>query len=657
MMSLVLGLALTPATATAYSQDVINSDRGYTPVRWADGAVIRYAFQESFAPNNNRELVRAAFRQAVDTWMAVMPLQDGKPVVSFEEVGTTVVNKIQCDHINMISFTDTADPISASVVGTVSRRFTPAGFTHFVCDSTGEDIFTPVGQIVEADMVFNPASRFSTDVQAANTYDIQALALHLVGHWLGIGHTGIVGAAMAPSCDFGLACFRRLHSDDVAALWAIYGPPGPAISGVVTNTSGTPVKSAHVVATQAVTGLTTASAITDEKGGYRIAGLQPGTYRVFVEPLDGPVQMSSLSSFFQNGNNNFATTFLSNPVTVSTAEVGNVNVQVSVPAAANLQFVGVGSGGAGTLPASIRRGIDTSVNLGGVSLSGSVSFSSPKITQRNPLRTSGNFQIADVRVAADAPLGPTDVYFGSSSFTGGLIVTVNPQVSAAGIVDGAAFNRNTTPPHFAPGSMISIFGQDLAEATSTADRTPLPTQLAGVSVQVGDRWAPLYYVSPTQINAMIPFETSGATAAVTVVTGRQTASAAVTLTLGASAPRVFANAQGQGAILNGSRNYVQVDEGNPAKAGDVVVIFCIGLGKVQGDLASGLPSNGEAALAQVQATIAGRAAQVIFSGLAPGFVGLYQVNAFVPSGVPPGRAEVVLSTAAGVSNKTLISVQ
>jgi uncharacterized protein (TIGR03437 family) len=128
--------------------------------------------------------------------------------------------------------------------------------------------------------------------------------------------------------------------------------------------------------------------------------------------------------------------------------------------------------------------------------------------------------------------------------------------------------------------------------------------------------------------------------------------------LGAAAPRIFmTNAQGQGAILNGSRNYVLVDETNPTKATDVLVIFCMGLGKVQGDLPSGLPSNAEVAQTQVQATIGGRAAEVLFSGLAPGFVGLYQVNAVVPSGVTPGRAEVILSTPAGASNRALISVQ
>ena len=74
-------------------------------------------------------------------------------------------------------------------------------------------------------------------------------------------------------------------------------------------------------------------------------------------------------------------------------------------------------------------------------------------------------------------------------------------------------------------------------------------------------------------------------------------------------------------------------------------------------MASGLASNGEVTVATPQVTMGSRAAQVQFSGLAPTFVGLYQVNAVVPSGLTPGRAEVVISTPAGNSNKVSVSVE
>ncbi len=659
--ALLLVLALAPVPGGAYTQN--NNSSGL--LHWPVGTVIRYTFNENFAPNNNNDLVRAAFRDAFRTWMAVMPVRDGQPAVRFEEAGTTSVNMAGCNLVNLITFTDTGAADQLLSIPASLRLYTPsAGHPDVNCGGTL--IPTEPGQLVDVKMLFNPRVKFSTVVQAADTYDIQSIALYLAGLWLGLGGTGINAAVMSGR---GLSTgfpVRRLHTDDIASLAAIYGsgPIGPAISGTVTDISGTPVKSAHVVATDASTGITTGSALTDQNGNYRIVGLPSSSYRVFAEPLDGPVALASMPGIFRDGNNNFVTTFLPNRVDVTGGDANNINIRITTPAAMNLGFIGVAVGcGATGLAKSIRRGIDTSITLAGTNLSGDVRFSSPKITLRTPVRQCGSSQqtvffTADVRVASDAPLGPTDIYFGSSSFTGGLIVTVSPQVPSAGIVDAAAFNRNTSPPHFAPGSIISIFGQDLAEGVAVADSVPLPTQLAGVSVLVGNRLAPLYYVSPTQINAMIPLETTGTSVPVSVVVGNESRGAPVTLTLGTSAPRIFmTNAQGQGAILNGSRNYVLVDQSNPASASDVVVIFCAGLGKVQGDLATGLASNGERTQEAAQVTISGRPAQVQFSGLAPNFVGLYQVNAVVPGGLTPGRVDVVMSTSAGTSNRASISVQ
>ncbi len=665
-LALTLVLALAPVPVGSYTQFVDTFyPRGPTPLRWGNGSVIRYTFNDSFAPGNNSDLVRAAFRNAFRAWMAVMPVQNGQPAVRFEEAGTTSATNVACDHVNLITFVDTrgnsAPTFIPSPTGGVEYYFTPTGFTHFVC--SGEDIFSPVGEIQDADMSFKPSVKFSTNVQATGTYDIQSVALNAIGSMLGLTVSGIASSAMAFPRDSASSPIVHLQPDDIAGLAAIYGPTGPAISGTVTDTSGTPVKSAHVVATDARKGITTASALTDQDGNYRIAGLPSSSYRVFAEPLS-PGILANMPGIYKDGNTNFVTTFYPNSVDITGGGANNINIRITTPAAMNLGFIGVGVGcGATSGPRSIRRGMDTSITLAGTNLSGEVRFSSPKITLRAPARqcgTSGQFVFfnADVHVASDAALGPTDIYFGSSSFTGGLVITVNPQVPSNGIVEAAASNLNASAPYFAPGSIISLYGQDLAEGIEAAGSIPLPTQMAGVSVKMGDRLAPLYYVSPTQINAMIPFEVTGSSVPVTVMAGNQSVSAPVTLTLGSSAPRIFmTNAQGQGAILNGSRGNVLVDQNNPASAGDVLVIYCTGLGKVQSDVASGLASNGEATAATPQVTMGGRAAQVQFSGLAPTFVGLYQVNAVVPGGLTPGRAEVVISTSAGSSNKVSVSVE
>ena len=106
--------------------------------------------------------------------------------------------------------------------------------------------------------------------------------------------------------------------------------------------------------------------------------------------------------------------------------------------------------------------------------------------------------------------------------------------------------------------------------------------------------------------------------------------------VGRYSPGVFAAAQSDGTPV----------VIKPAKAGDVIVIFANGLGPVNNQPASGAVSPADP-LAPVQqnptVTIGGQPAQVLFAGLAPGFVGAYQVNVRVPSGLPAGLAPLVIS--------------
>jgi uncharacterized protein (TIGR03437 family) len=102
--------------------------------------------------------------------------------------------------------------------------------------------------------------------------------------------------------------------------------------------------------------------------------------------------------------------------------------------------------------------------------------------------------------------------------------------------------------------------------------------------------------------------------------------------------------------VRGTSQFV-VTPANPARAGDVLVIYCSGLGAVDGSVGAGTlsPSSPPAAVRDaVRVTIGGLEAPVSFAGLTPGFAGLYQINATVPSGVPTGETRIVI----GVSNQT-----
>jgi uncharacterized protein (TIGR03437 family) len=180
--------------------------------------------------------------------------------------------------------------------------------------------------------------------------------------------------------------------------------------------------------------------------------------------------------------------------------------------------------------------------------------------------------------------------------------------------------------------------------------------------------APLFFVSTTQINFQFPWELAGATTASVTVTISGVSSSPVTMTLGAAGPGVFStNSQGtgQGTILIANTDILAAPAGSvpgrntrPVQRGDFISIFCNGLGAVQDPPAAGTASAGQATLATPTVTIGGVPAQVTFSGLAPGFVALYQVNVQVPPAAPIGDAVAVAFTIGGVAaNPTTIAVQ
>jgi uncharacterized protein (TIGR03437 family) len=164
-------------------------------------------------------------------------------------------------------------------------------------------------------------------------------------------------------------------------------------------------------------------------------------------------------------------------------------------------------------------------------------------------------------------------------------------------------------------------------------------------------------VSPAQLNIEIPYEvTANSSIALRVINNGE--SAFYSIDVSAAAPAIFAtNSQGtgQGAILNTS--YQLVDGSNPATPGSTYLqIYCMGLGAV-----SNQPADGAAApaspLARTSATssvtIGGVQTTPIFSGLAPGYAGLYQVNVQVPASVAAGSAVPVSLTIAGVTSNTV----
>ena len=177
-------------------------------------------------------------------------------------------------------------------------------------------------------------------------------------------------------------------------------------------------------------------------------------------------------------------------------------------------------------------------------------------------------------------------------------------IAAGGVVDGAAFSL---PP--APGGIFSIFGTNLAAALTQASGAALPSELGGVRVEVNGAAVPLYFVSPGQINAQLPYDAAPGPATLRV--GGMTAP----FTIAPAAPAIFA----------------------ALRQDTAVVAYVTGLGGVSPPLATGAAAPFDTlstANAAVSATLGGISARVLFAGLAPGFIGLGQVNVLIPPDAP-----------------------
>jgi uncharacterized protein (TIGR03437 family) len=110
-----------------------------------------------------------------------------------------------------------------------------------------------------------------------------------------------------------------------------------------------------------------------------------------------------------------------------------------------------------------------------------------------------------------------------------------------------------------------------------------------------------------------------------------------------------------GAILHA--NFQLADSNHPAKPGETLLIYCTGLGAVSSPPPDGAAGNGQPTIITPTAMIGGAKATVSFSGLAPGFVGLYQINADVPATLSAGNQAVVVEVGAASSNSVLLPVQ
>lgn len=427
----------------------------------------------------------------------------------------------------------------------------------------------------------------------------------------------------------------------------------------------------------------TASASTDSGGDWLEAGsgatLSPGQrlgyfVRINAAGLERGVYRGRATLSFSNGTSaDFRIALVVTPLGALGSPLSKEREKAQGVCTPNQNvpvFTGIGGGGPPTTGLAQPITVQVVDNCGNPVTSGTATTTlTGSTTTTTPMQSVGggfggtwtpppgeSGSTVNATVTVDTTGGVT----GSSSES--VPVQPNPQpppvVAEGGVVHAASF----APEPLAPGAMISIFGSDLSAATLNSGGTPapslpLPEELASTRVTIADAPVPLLFAREDQINAILPFELGDrATEALPLIVERTDSGAVSTvarISLAAARPGVF-----PGSVLD--QQFRLVNAENPATAGDAVQVFAAGLGLVDQPVATGSAAGADPlarTVETVRVTVSGVEAQVLFAGLSPGFAGLFQVNFFVPSGVPAGEVDLVVFAGGQPSQTTTIVVR
>ena len=599
------------------------------------------------------------------------------------------------------------------------------------------------GEILDADIFFNPAMSFSGG-SGSGAFDFHSVALHELGHGLGLDHNDgcyatrtVMQSAIAPGYQE-----RNLLAPELEGVRYLYGsggglggPPGVTASPsslIFRGESGNVPPAAQTIVLNGSTG-TSWQAAASTSSGYNWlslsppAGTAPGvlTIRPSTNGLPagiyfGAVTVNSAGSsslvsvslelsppptpvlelrpamgnFFALAGETawISQTFsltgssgLSWRATATTSSGGDwlrvspangaVPAVLTVSASAAGLEPGIYAGTASVVAGAIARQITVRLEVaaaprlmvepGQISLTTAAGIASPACATLS-IRGDGGAALDWTAASGAAWLKATPAAGRSPSSLGlcaaaadlapgqyatqvtltatasntsqNIVVafTVNPTVRVrdGGVVSAAALAPGKP---IAAGEMITIFGADLAPRAAWAAGFPLPAELADCRVLVGGVPARLFYVSPGQINLLVPSalaEQTGSTTTLTVYNGRQ-ASPAVRVTVAQQAPGVFTllgNGAGAGVLTHADGSLVSREA--PVAPGETVVVYLTGIGPLDRVVTDGAPAPADPparAGSQVRLLVGGQEATVLFAGATPGLAGLQQVVATLPA--------------------------
>jgi uncharacterized protein (TIGR03437 family) len=429
----------------------------------------------------------------------------------------------------------------------------------------------------------------------------------------------------------------------------LYAPPGG--SGSLRFTAGSGLRS--TVTTQDGRQWLTLA----QDGGGTFQFTTP--YRVTARNVEGQGegtyqgQIVTAGSSLAADNKTIPVTFRVTTSPIATTAAQELAFRAAQGGPRQTQTIGVTNSGQGSIAIS---GVTATTASGGDWLTAS------------PLASAPGFITVGINPATTAPgLYRGTVTVNTNAANSALTIPVSLEVSSAGVpyvfFQGARNNatfRAEDP--LAPNGIVALFGEQLSSSDpGSASSLPLPTELTGVRVLVNGTAAPIFYTSQNQVNFIIPPGTQPGEANIRVERGGQLGNT-ITAQIVQAAPRILQFGANQGIIVFPDTTIPGVT-GRAARAGDVLVIYALGLGPTTPSVASGAASPGDPlARTNLNYTVSfgggGFAGNVIavpfFTGLTPGLVGLYQLNVVVPEGTPRGPAvPVAIGTEAGLTSNVV----
>ena len=565
----LLLIIVAPAYGYVRAPDTVGGDGRAIFRIWGDGDLpIRFVINDQTSaalPN-----VEAGSDPLGTLRASFLPWQETPTSsIAFVDEGLTPLANAGFDRINLISMVDEANFVPLGVLGLTLSFTSPNGGNIGGADGlVVRDTFP--GQILDSDIIFNRNEMFSTN-DNEDLNDLGSVAVHEVGHLLGLDHITILTASMRPFTTTGNITGRTIDFDDAFAVTSIYPGVGAAntaarrgaISGRVSTPGGVAVFAANVVAVDA-SGRSLTATLTLPDGSFMLHELFPGNYTVFAEPLDGPIErndfLNFISEFQTSGatpSANFPTVFLGGadaptPVTVSAQQTQTVNLAVNdgQPPALNITNLGRITREGGSIRIRSSRGEvltpgeeATIVVLGpGITTSTVITVSDPSITVTSAASDASRFGSflaqfgggtgVNLIIPADAQPGGRNLMASNGSETA---VSVNGLEITGPLEFDNAGGDTPPPPPADPGVLMgtvtnAVDGAPVAGATiTTIPPTQSVTTDSAGSYSLTGVPAGAYSVSATASGF-----TAGSTSA--TVTAGQTTMADIALTPTATTP-------------------------------------------------------------------------------------------------------------------------